>query len=60
MRFKGNWGCFQLFVSSLVTLIFINYLVTGFIDVVLNVNNLLEWVQKSGVGEVIYRMVRGR
>ena len=35
-------------------------LITGFIDIVLNINSLLEWLQKSGVGEFIYRLLGGR
>lgn len=60
MKIRGNWGCIQWWISALVTAIAINYLITGFIDIVLNINSLLEWLQKSGVGEFIYRLLGGR
>jgi hypothetical protein len=47
MKIKGNWNFVEIFVSGLVTVIFINYLVTGFTDVVFNINLLLNWLQKS-------------
>ena len=53
-------GCFQLFISSLATLIFIHYLAVGFIDVVLTVNNLLEWLQKNDVVYAVYKMFTGK
>ncbi len=60
-RFKPNKiGCFQLFISSLVSLIFVHYLVVGFIDVVLTVNNLLDWLQKNDVVYVVYKMFTGK
>jgi hypothetical protein len=60
-RFKPKKiGCFQLFVSSLATLIFIHYLAVGFIDVVLSVNDLLEWLQKSGFMHFINSLFGGR
>ena len=50
MRFKNNrQGCFSLFISSLMTAIFINYLVTGFIDYVYSINSLLIWLEQSGI-----------
>jgi hypothetical protein len=50
MRFKGNnQGCFSLFISSLATAIFINYLVVGFIDYVHSINDLLQWLNQSGI-----------
>jgi hypothetical protein len=50
MRFKGNnQGCIGLFISSLATAIFINYLVVGFIDYVQSINSLLIWLNQSGL-----------
>lgn len=50
MRFKGNnQGCFSLFVSSLATAIFINYLITGFIDYVYSINSFIIWLNQSGI-----------
>ena len=61
MRFKGNnQGCIGLFISSLMTAIFINYLVVGFIDYVHSINDLLQWVKQSGISEYIYRFLGGR
>ncbi len=60
MKIRGNWGCLRWWISGLVTAIAINYLITGFVDIVLNINTLLTWLQKSGVGEFIYRLFAGR
>ncbi|MBD2296865.1 hypothetical protein H6G06_26160 [Anabaena sphaerica FACHB-251] len=60
MKIKGNWGCIHWWISALATAITINYLARGFVDIVLNINSLLEWLQKSGVGEFIYRLLGGR
>jgi hypothetical protein len=60
MKIRGNSGCLKLFISSLTTLIFIHYLATGFVDVVLTINSILAWWQRSGVGEFIYRLLGGR
>jgi type III secretory pathway component EscU len=61
MRFRtNNKGCLNLFISSLMTAIFINYLVVGFIDYWHNINDLMQWVKQSGIGEYIYRLFGGR
>jgi hypothetical protein len=61
MRFKGNnQGCINLFISSLMTAIFINYLVMGFIDYLHSINNLLIWLNKSGLGAYISKLFGGR
>jgi hypothetical protein len=61
MRFRtNNKGCLSLFVSSLMTAIFINYLVVGFIDYVHSINDLLQWLKQSGIGEYLYRLFGGR
>jgi hypothetical protein len=61
MRFKGNnQGCINLFISSLMTAIFINYLVTGFIDYLHSINSLLIWLNKSGLGAYISKLFGGR
>jgi hypothetical protein len=60
-RFKPKKiGCLQLFVSSLATLIFIHYLAIGFIDVVLSVNNLLEWLQKNDIVYNVHKILTGK
>ncbi|MTJ22997.1 hypothetical protein FJR06_17400 [Dolichospermum sp. UHCC 0352] len=61
MRFRtNNKGCLNLFISSLMTAIFINYLVVGFIDYVHSINDLLQWLKQSGIGENLYRLFGGR
>ena len=55
MRFRNNQSWFSLFISSLATVIFINYLITGFIDYVYSINDLLQWLKQSGISEYIYR-----
>ena len=61
MRFRtNNKGCFSLFISTLATAIFINYLVVGFIDYVHSINDLLHWFKQSGIGEYFYRLFGGR
>ncbi|MBD2694845.1 hypothetical protein [Anabaena catenula] len=60
MKIRGNWGCFQIFLSGLVSAIAINYLITGFIDIVFNIDKLLTWLQRSGIAEFIYRLFGGR
>jgi hypothetical protein len=50
----------KLFISGLITAIFLNYLITGFVDIVYNVNSLLIWVKQSGIGENLYRFFGGR
>lgn len=60
MRFRNNQSWFSLFISSLATVIFINYLITGFIDYVHSINDLLIWLKQSGIGENLYRFFGGR
>ena len=61
MRFRNNnQSWFSLFISSLATVIFINYLITGFIDYVHSINDLLIWLKQSGIGEYFYRFFGGR
>ena len=60
MRFRNNQSWFSLFISSLATVIFINYLITGFIDYVHSINSLLIWLKQSGISEYIYRFFGGR
>ena len=50
MRFRfKNFGCINIFLSGLVTAIAINYLISGFVDIVLNVDKLIQWLEKSGI-----------
>jgi hypothetical protein len=50
----------KLFVSGLVTAIFLNYLITGFVDIVHNINSVLIWFHKSGLGAYISKLFGGR
>jgi hypothetical protein len=47
-------------LSGLVTAIFLNYLLTGFIDIVYNINAILIWFHKSGMATYIYKLIGGR
>lgn len=58
MKIKGDWNIFHIFISGLVTAIFINYLATGFIDIVVNIDNLLTWLQKSEASTVINQLIQ--
>jgi hypothetical protein len=49
----------QIFLSGLVTAIAINYLIVGFVDIVVNVNSLLLWLQKSGISIYINQILKG-
>ena len=60
MRFRNNQSWFSLFISSLLTAITINYLITGFIDYWHSINDLLQWLKQSGISEYIYRFFGGR
>ena len=60
MRFRGNWNFFQIFISGLFTAITINYLITGFVDIVYNLNSLLIWLNKSGLSAYISKFFGGR
>jgi hypothetical protein len=50
----------KLFFSGLVTAIFLNYLITGFVDIVYNINSVLIWFHKSGMGAYISKLFGGR
>ena len=50
----------KLFISGLVTAIFLNYLITGFVDIVYNINSLLIWFHKSSLGVYLYKLFGGR
>lgn len=58
MKIKGNWSFLEIFVSGLTTLIFINYLVTGFSDVVINISNLLFYLQHNDLNQIINQLFR--
>ena len=60
MRFRGNWNFFEIFIGGLFTAITINYLVTGFFDIVVNINSVLIWFHKSGLGVYLYKLFGGR
>jgi hypothetical protein len=47
-------------LSGLIAAITINYLVTGFVDIVYNINSLLIWFHKSGLATYIYKLFGGR
>ncbi len=42
-------GFIELFISGLVTAIFIHYLVMGFSDIVYSINSFLMWLKQTGV-----------
>ena len=50
----------KLFISGLVTAIFFNYLITGFVDIVYNINSVLIWLKQTGISEYIYKLFGGR
>lgn len=58
MKIKGNWNIFQIFISGLVTAIFINYLLTGFIDIVISIDSLLTWLQNSEASTAISQLIK--
>ncbi|MBC1237592.1 hypothetical protein [Nostoc sp. 2RC] len=58
MRIKGNWNILKIFISGLTTAIFINYLFAGFVDVVINIDSLLTWLQNSGIDRMIKQMFK--
>jgi hypothetical protein len=49
----------QIFLSGLVTAIAINYLIVGFVDIVVNINQVLLWLDKSGVNIYINQILKG-
>ncbi len=51
---------FQIMLSGLILAITINYLLTGFIDIVFNINSVLIWFHKSGMTTYIYKLFGGR
>jgi hypothetical protein len=51
---------FQIMLSGLVLAITINYLITGFVDIVYNINSVLIWLNKSGMATYIYKLFGGR
>ena len=53
-------GCIQIFISGLVTAIAINYLAVGFIDIILNIDSLLQWLEKSGLWNYITALFGSR
>ncbi|AFZ61319.1 hypothetical protein Anacy_6042 (plasmid) [Anabaena cylindrica PCC 7122] len=50
----------QIMLSGLVTAIFLNYLITEFVDIVYNINSALIWLHKSGIGAYVSKMFGGR
>lgn len=55
-RGNGNWNIFEIFISGVFGLITINYLIFGFADVVININNGLTCVKKTSVEVCISRL----
>ena len=51
---------FNLVLSGLITAIAINYLILGTIDYFHSINDLLIWVQQSGIGDSISKFFGGR
>ena len=53
---RGIKSFIQIMLSGLVTAIFLNYLITGFYDIVVNINSVLIWFHKSGLGAYISKL----
>jgi len=49
----------KIFLSGLVTAIAINYLIVGFVDIVFNINQVLLWLDKSGINFYINQILKG-
>jgi len=49
----------KIFISGLVAAIAINYLIVGFYDIVVNINSLLLWLDKSGIDIYINQILKG-
>lgn len=49
----------RIFLSGLATAIAINYLIVGFYDIVININSLLLWLDKSGISIYINQLFKG-
>jgi hypothetical protein len=49
----------KIFLSGLVTAIAINYLIVGFVDIVVNINHILLWLDKSGINIYINQILKG-
>ena len=63
MKFRFRYkklGCIQMFLSGLITAIAINYLVVGFIDIILNIDSLLQWLEQSGAWKYINALFGSR
>ncbi len=58
MKIKGDWNFIKIFISGLTTVIFINYLLNGFADIVINIDTLLTWLQHSGVDKLINQLFK--
>lgn len=56
-RFKPRWVFIEIFLSGLTTAIFINYLFTGFMDIVFNINSFLTWLAQPNQVTVINRLI---
>lgn len=57
---RGIKSFIKIMLSGLVTAIFLNYLITGFVDIVYNINSVLIWFHKSGIGAYISKLFGGR
>ncbi len=58
IKIKGNWNIFKIFISGLVSAIFINYLIVGFIDIVVNIDNLISWLERTGILKTIQQFFK--
>lgn len=56
IRRKGNF--FQALLGGVSTLIFINYLIVGFGEVVLNINDALTWIQQHNAIQIINQFIK--
>jgi len=61
MRISGKWnfGILETFISGLVGAIFINHLITGFIEIISNIDRLLTWLEKPGTVHHLVKLFFG-
>lgn len=57
-KFKSKWSFGEIFLTGLITAISINYLVGGFVDIVLNINSLINWLQQSNLADITTQLIQ--
>lgn len=58
MKIKGNWNFIGIFISGASTLIFWNYLVIGLWEVVINISELLTWLEHNDLNQLINQLLK--